>query len=79
MCARRERELHIPLVVVDPISRLHFVRIDVREPADPAPDDVPEELAVLLQQRVIPLAQANISMYSQYDRSSPAGRKGERA
>ena len=33
-CLRAERELQLPIIIIDPIFRLHVVRIDMREPTD---------------------------------------------
>ena len=51
----RERELQDALAVVDTVSRLLVVGIDVREPADAAPDDGLEVRAVLVEEFVVAL------------------------
>ena len=51
----RKGELHHTLGVVDAISWLLVVRIDVREPADTTSDDLLEVLAVLVEEDIIPM------------------------
>lgn len=66
----------MPLGVVDPVPRLLVVRVDVREPADAAPYDSLQVLAVLVQQLIVSLAQEEDQPgRSIYGERSPACRK----